>query len=281
MISKTVVVLVLVTVSMSFKNNVVDIGNSRTGGFNIKEDLLLLQCDCKTDVDDLHTVAAFATLLSDSVFSKVQYHAVAGAYGIQTGLYVPPNDLFQLAFGDNWTDAHNNVIPAVEKVKEIVKTTLNSQGDIWIAEAGQSDFSAKLIKAIQNDLPEINTRQRIHLVQHSDWNENSTSPESLKFVKENSDYQKIPDGNAVGNGTPGFRDPGYTRWKDKIKNPRLTEIWQCAIDLSNKYNGKEGRYNNEAISAGGLDFSDLSEVCWILGVQDIRDTEHFFNLYSN
>lgn len=279
--SKTFIILVLVTIFMSFKNNNEDKSNSQAGGFNIKEDLLLVQFDCKTDVDDLHTVAAFATLLSDSVFSTIKYHAVAGTYGIQGGLYVPPNDLFQLAFGDNWTDAHNNVILAVEKVKEIVKMTLKNQGNIWIAEAGQSDFSAELIKAIQKDIPEINTTQCIHLVQHSDWNEKSTSPESLKFVKENSDYHKILDGNAVGNGTPGFRDPGYTNWEDKIKNPKLNEIWQFAIDLSNKYNGKEGRYNNEAISAGGLDFSDLSEVCWILGVQDIKDTEHFFNLYSN
>ncbi|MDD3189998.1 MAG: hypothetical protein PHO13_10945 [Fermentimonas sp.] len=279
--SKTFIILVLVTIFMSFKNNNEDKSNSQAGGFNIKEDLLLVQFDCKTDVDDLHTVAAFATLLSDSVFSTIKYHAVAGTYGIQGGLYVPPNDLFQLAFGDNWTDAHNNVILAVEKVKEIVKMTLKNQGNIWIAEAGQSDFSAELIKAIQKDIPEINTTQCIHLVQHSDWNEKSTSPESLKFVKENSDYHKILDGNAVGNGTPGFRDPGYTNWEDKIKNPKLNEIWQFTINLSNKYNGKEGRYNNEAISAGGLDFSDLSEVCWILGVQDIKDTEHFFNLYSN
>ncbi len=279
--SKTFIILVLVTIFMSFKNNNEDKSNSQAGGFNIKEDLLLVQFDCKTDVDDLHTVAAFATLLSDSVFSTIKYHAVAGTYGIQGGLYVPPNDLFQLAFGDNWTDAHNNVILAVEKVKEIVKMTLKNQGNIWIAEAGQSDFSAELIKAIQKDIPEINTTQCIHLVQHSDWNEKSTSPESLKFVKESSDYHKILDGNAVGNGTPGFRDPGYTNWEDKIKNPKLNEIWQFTINLSNKYNGKEGRYNNEAISAGGLDFSDLSEVCWILGVQDIKDTEHFFNLYSN
>lgn len=279
--SKTFIILVLVTIFMSFKNNNEDKSNSQAGGFNIKEDLLLVQFDCKTDVDDLHTVAAFATLLSDSVFSTIKYHAVAGTYGIQGGLYVPPNVLFQLAFGDNWTDAHNNVILAVEKVKEIVKMTLKNQGNIWIAEAGQSDFSAELIKAIQKDIPEINTTQCIHLVQHSDWNEKSTSPESLKFVKESSDYHKILDGNAVGNGTPGFRDPGYTNWEDKIKNPKLNEIWQFTINLSNKYNGKEGRYNNEAISAGGLDFSDLSEVCWILGVQDIKDTEHFFNLYSN
>jgi len=279
--SKTLIYIAIATIFISFKSNVVDKSYSQPGRFNIEKDLLIMQFDCKTDVDDLHTVAALATLLSDSNFSRIKYHAVAGTYGIQGGLYVPPNALFQLAFGGNWTDAHNNIKPAVEQVKKIVKTTLNSQGDIWIAEAGQSDFTAELIKAIQTDLLKINTSQRIHVVQHSDWNEKSTTSESLIFVKKNTDYQKIPDGNAVGNGTPGFRDPGYTYWKDKIKNPKLIEIWQLATDLSNKYNGKEGRYNNEAISAGGLDFSDLSEVCWIIGVQDIRDTEQFFNLYSN
>jgi len=279
--SKTLIFIAIATILFSFKSNVVDKKVSQPGNFNIEKDLLLVQFDCKTDVDDLHTVSALATLLSDSSFLGIKYHAVAGTYGIQEGLYVPPNTLFQLAFGDNWTDAHKNIIPAVEQVKAIVKSTLHSQGDIWIAEAGQSDFTAELIKAIQTDLPEINISQRIHVVQHSDWNEKSTSPKSLKFVKKHTDYHKIPDGNAVGNGTPGFRDPEYTNWKEKISNPKLVEIWQLATDISNKYNGKEGRYNNEAISAGGLDFSDLTEVCWIIEVQDIKDTEHFFNLYSN
>ena len=66
-----------------------------------------------------------------------------------------------------------------------------------------------------------------------------------------------------------------------IKDAILIEIWQLAVDLGNKYNGKDGRYNNKAVSEGGLDFSDLSEVCWILGLEDIKDTEQFFNLYSN
>lgn len=250
------------------------------GNLNIEKDLLLAQFDCKTDVDDLHSVAALATLLSDPKFSEINYHAVAGTYGIQEGLYVPPNALFQRAFGDNWTDAHENLDAAVEKVKNIVKTTLANQGDIWIAEAGQSDFTARLVKAVQSDLPDIPVSQRIHVVQHSDWNEKVTSPESLEFVKKNTDYHKIPDGNKVGNGTPGFHSPGYTQWKSKISDPELIEIWKLAIDISNEYNGKEGRYNNEAISTGGLDFSDLSEVCWILGLQDIKDTEQFFNLYS-
>jgi hypothetical protein len=278
---KILIFITIASIFLSSKGNAMDIWSLKSENFDIDKDLLLAHFDCKTDVDDLQTAAALATLLSDNKFSKINYHAVAGAYGIQDGLYVPPNDLFQLAFGDNWTDAHENIKNAIEQVKVIAKATLENQGDIWIAEAGQSDFSAELIKAIHADLPDTNISQRIHIVQHSDWNEEVTSPVSLDFVKKNTDYQKIPDGNAVGNGTPGFRSPEYTQWKQKIRNTKLIEIWQLAIDLSSRYNGKEGRYNNEAIAAGGLDFSDLSEVCWILGLKDVTDTEHFFNLYSN
>ena len=277
---KSLVFISLILTSISLKSNILEHSSSKTPNFNIEKDLLLVQFDCKTDVDDLHTVAAFRTMVSQQPYSKINYHAVAGTYGIQEGLYVPPNDLFQLAFGDNWTDAHNNMKGAVEKVKPRVIKTLMQGGDVWIADAGQSDFSAELVSAVQKDLPEIETSKRIHVVQHADWNEEVTTPEKLDFVKRNADYTKIPDGNGTGNGTPGFRDPEFTNWDDKITDPELTEIWQLAIDLGNKYNGKEDRYNNEAILAGGLDFSDLAEVCWILGLQDIKDVEHFFKLFS-
>lgn len=278
--SKKIILLAVAIIFMLFESCAITPESSKTSKFNIEKDLLLVQFDCKTDVDDLHTVAALMTILSNSNFSKINYHAVAGTYGIQEGLYVPPNDLFKLAFGDNWTDAHENLESAVQKVKAKIKATLENQGDIWIAEAGQSDFTAGLIKAIQVDFPKIKNSEHIHVVQHSEWNEQSAAPESLEFVKNQADYYKIPDGNAVGNGTPGFRSADYTHWKDKIKNPKLIEIWQLAIDISNQYNGKDGRYLNEAVASGGLDFSDLSEVCWILGVEDIEDTEQFFNLYS-
>jgi hypothetical protein len=277
----TQIFIVVATILFAFKSNATPLRPSKKGSFNLKKDLLLLHYDCKTDVDDLHSVAAVATLMSNPKFSGIRHHAVAGTYGNQKGLYVPPNPLFQLAFEDNWTDANENFQLAIEQVKVIALETLMGQGDVWIAEAGQSNFTAGLLKAIQSDLPKLNISKRIHVVQHSDWNEEVTSINDLKFVKENANYYKIPDGNAVGNGTPGFRDPNYTFWKDKITNPKLIEIWQLAMDLSNKYNGKEGRYNNKAISAGGLDFSDFSEVCWILLVKNIEDTEQFFNKYAN
>ncbi|SDG49991.1 hypothetical protein [Psychroflexus sediminis] len=89
----------------------------QAGRFIIEKDLLVVQFDCKTDVDDLHTVAAFKTLMFNPAYSKLNYHAVAGTYGMQEGLYVPPNALFQLAFGENWTNAHSNWKGAVETVK--------------------------------------------------------------------------------------------------------------------------------------------------------------------
>ena len=278
---KNNLVVLVALILMSFSCKVVDQKKVQSERFDIKKDLLLGQFDCKTDVDDLHSIAAFATLLAAADFKKVNYHAVAGTYGTQEGLYVPANELFQLAFGDKWTDAHNNIESAVVKVKAIVTATLNNKGDIWIADAGQSDFTAALIKAIQKEIPMLNISERIHVVQHSEWNEKSTSKAALSFVKKTADYHKIADGNFLDNGSPGFHTSEVVNWQDKIKKPKLIDIWNLSIKLSNQYNGKEGRYNNKAIASGGLDFSDLSETCYILGLQEIKDIDEFFNNYSN
>ena len=65
-----------------------------------------------------------------------------------------------------------------------------------------------------------------------------------------------------------------------MKSQTVICVTACHCD-SKHYNGKEELYHNEAISTGELDFSDLSEVCWIMGLKDIKDTEHFINLYSS
>ncbi len=272
-------IFILILIGFSCKNG--EVKSQSTSRFDLQKDLLLAQFDCKTDVDDLHSVAALATLLSHSTFTSVKYHAVAGAYGIQDGLYVPPNELFQLAFEEeNWSDAHQNIDTAVSEVYLLIKNVVNNGGDIWIADAGQSDFSAALVKKIKIELPQIKTTDRIHIVQHSNWNEEVTSPEALNYVKAQTDYHKIPDGNATGNGTPGFRSPEFKDWRKYIKDNRLEKIWTLATAISTEYNGKDGRYNNEAVASGGLDFSDLSETCWIMGIENIQDTREFFETFA-
>ncbi len=250
---------------------------AQTKSFNQATDLLLLNYDCKTDVDDIHTMAAFATLSANSKYKSINYHAVAGTYGVQEGLYVPPYSLLPLIFDNHWTDAHNNLEFSVREVFTLIEPILKNGGAVWIAEAGQSDFTAELVKTVKNQMPTLNTSTSIHVVQHSDWNESVTSAEKLEYVKRYTDYIKIPDGNGLNNGTPGFKNSNFKGVQEIISNPKLKHIWKEAIVISNKYNGKEGRYTNEAIANGGLDFSDLAEVCWILGIQDINDIDDFFN----
>ena len=251
------------------------------GRFDRDKDLYLAHFDVKTDVDDVHSVAAVATMLADPRFSKVRYHAVAGAYGIQEGLYVPAEGVFELAFGEHWSDAHGDFDIALDEVSRLSIETLKDGGSIWIADAGQSDFSAALIRNIQKLIPDSSTKDRIHVVQHSDWNEKVTTAEDLTFVKEFASYQKIPDGNAPGNGSPGFRSEAAVKWQRHVSDARLTRIWKTAVEIANTYNGTDGRYLNEAIHEGGLDFSDVAETAWIFGFSDLADVNDFFEEFSD
>lgn len=247
--------------------------------FNQQQDLLLAHFDSKTDVDDIHSIAAVATILQHPSFAQVKYHAVAGAYGIQTGEYVPAPELFELAFANHWSDAHVDKDKALQEVFTIVNTTLNQGGDIWVVEAGQSDFSAALIQLVNVEVPSLNTHQRFHIVQHSEWNEDNTSPEALAYVKAHSDYYKIPDGNAINNGTAGYKSETANDWVRALANKNVGNLWQTAKQIADLYNGQDGRYNNESIAKGGFDFSDTAEMTWIFALQDVPDVSTFFDKF--
>jgi len=81
--TKTVIFIVIATIFIYFGSNAQNLRSQESGNFDIGKDLLLAHFDCKTDVDDLQSAAALVTLLSESEYSQINYHAVAGAYGIQ------------------------------------------------------------------------------------------------------------------------------------------------------------------------------------------------------
>ncbi|WP_076420548.1 hypothetical protein [Colwellia sp. UCD-KL20] len=62
-----------------------------------------------------------------------------------------------------------------------------ADGRIWIAEAGQSDFTQELIKALTEYRIKY-TKDQILVVQHTTWNEKETSVDSLAFVKAHTTY---------------------------------------------------------------------------------------------
>ena len=274
MFHKKIILLILLIIGVSCNPKPDE--NTMIGKFNVKSDLFLAQFDCKTDVDDIHSVAGVATILADPRLSSVHFHAVAGTYGIQEGLYVPADTLFKTVFANNWSDAHADYNKALKEVTLLTSKTLKDGGNIWIAEAGQSDFTAALIKNIIDSHPDIKTTKRIHVVQHSEWNENNTSPENLAYVKAHADYHKIPDGNVLDNGSPGFCSEEKINIQAHLKDPEVQKIWQLAMETANRFNGKEERYNNPVIAKGGLDFSDVSETCWIFGFNHLVNIDEFF-----
>lgn len=244
--------------------------------FRIEKDFILFQFDSKTDVDDLHTIAAVATVLNLQPFESIQYHAVAGTYGDQEGLYIPSPKLFDMAFSENWSDRHNKPDEALSDVISSVASHLDSGANIWVVEAGQSNFTARWVKEVAKIRPDVNLSERINVVQHSDWNEQQTNPKDLAYVKATVNYQRIPDGNATGNGSPGFKSYDAVALDRYSLDPSVLKIWERAIILGDHYNGLDGRYENDAVLAQGLDFSDTVELCWILGLNHLSNAKEFF-----
>lgn len=247
--------------------------------FDIKNDLLLLNFDLKTDVDDVHTIAALDLILRSPTYKELNYFAVAGTYGVQAGLYVPANNLFNMVFSEHWTDAHQSRKKSITQTTDKIKATLTMGGNIWIAEAGQSDYTQTLLETLKSENITVPTNNII-VVQHSEWNEKETSHDALLYVKENTTYIKIADGNKAGNGSSGFNEEKFSTTPLENKKLLSSDTWIEANKVSAQYNGINGRYHNKAISNGGVDFSDLSEVTWILGIKNTPDVASFFNQFN-
>lgn len=273
MIKSFVGILVILTTLVSFNSN------SAEPKFDMKKDLLLLNFDLKTDVDDVHTIAALDLILQADKFKNLNHYAVSGTYGVQAGLFVPANELFDNVFKERWTDLHNERTVAIDDTVKEVTRVLSNGGKIWVVEAGQSDFTQTLLLTLIEKGVKYSKKQFI-TVQHADWNENETSVNALNYVKNNTTYLRIADGNKEGNGTPGFNNASYSAKSLENKNLLSSKTWILANKISTKYNGINGRYNNKAISGGGADFSDLVEVTYILDIKNTPTVAAFFATFN-
>jgi hypothetical protein len=265
-------------------------GGGGTGGmlgsFNKSKDLLLLFYDNKPDADDIHSQAAAGTLLRDSRFSGINYWGVLGTYGKQNAAFLNSTTVMNACLGGGkWVNAHpkdgsawNNALNAT---LSRVQSTLNGGGTVWIAEAGQSDFTADLVRKLKSSGSNVNTKDRIKVIQHSQWNEDQTTSADLSYVKANTGYRKIADGNVVGNGTPGFKTSSGSLWsKATSLSGGAGACWSEARTVANANNRSGGGYHeNSAIEAGGMDFSDTVEITFITGFNSLKDATAFFNTF--
>ncbi len=213
------------------------------------QDLISLHYDHAPDRDDGHaTVAALAVVRNLGIVP----HVVSGAHGTgNASQYQPEAEVvMRAAWGSAWEDANGNRQAAVNATSSRWLNTLLNGGDIWVAEGGQSDFTTAVVRSINSSNPGINTRTRIHVVQHSRFNESNSNQSDLRFSQANTDYILIDDGND-DNRTADL-NMRSDRFVQLARNSQFGSAWNAAFSYLDP-NFK-------------LDFSDTVLLLHILGI---------------
>lgn len=225
--------------------------------FSAEKDLLSLHYDHASDKDDGQSAAADRTIL-ESLFSAdwIKEHVipVSGAYGKNAKKFNVRSDAVMNAVWNDcggWLPAHIRRDDVVKELGRRWCRTLEDGGDVWVKEGGQSDITAEVVKIVRRELPYIDTAKRIHVVQHSKWNEEQTTDAALKYTQENTDYIRIRDANAYLNikgGNKAFEEAAK-------RHLVFGAAWRAAFAY---YSPKQR-----------LDFSDTGELMHILGLGEI------------
>ena len=225
--------------------------------FDPDKDLLSLHYDHAPDKDDGHSAAADRTIL-ETMFGKdwIKDHvlAVSGTYGENAKTFNPKSDhVMDVTWNDSigWIVGHKRHDKAAQEILKRWVKTLEDGGDVWVKEGGQSDLTADVIKLIKKAKPDLDTTKRIHVVQHSNWNEDKTTDEDLAYAKQETNYIRIKDANRFLNikgGNKAFEQAAAA-------HPVFGDAWQAAFE----YYSPRKR----------LDFSDTGELMRILELGEI------------
>ncbi|WP_440877110.1 hypothetical protein [Thalassotalea sp. PLHSN55] len=265
--------------------------NYQRDSFRTESDLLLAQFDSKPDADDIHAIAALGSMLSHADMKSVNYVAVAGAVGIQTGEYIDSPELFTLAFGREnlmWTNAHKHWHKSVNFIRDRVRAVLTQGGKVWVQEAGQSNFTRDWLVALQQSgVDKALIKNNVIVVQHSAWNENKTSPDALTYVKQATRYHAINDGNEAmkefnRKGRRGALTPKYVdtskKWltfatSNANTNTHSQLLWKTASRI---VDASGFTASHSVVPQGGVDFSDVVESWWIFELGHRAPSVHAF-----
>ena len=278
--------------------------------FDVRNDVLIAQYDSKPDPDDLHAQIALGCMLQAPELKGIEVYAVMGAYGKQGGdnPYSPEfradKRLFDYAFGEEdvaWTNAHPKYEDATwyasaQWIFDRVKPVLLKGGRVWVAEAGQSDFTREWVEmlVLDSEISEVAIKDRVVVVQHSIWNHQNTTVEDLLYVDQYATYFGPDQFNAdradlvrvdrmvIFNGNWQFRS-ALTDWLEDATHPNNPNVyardaWILADDAAKIVLENAG---NTAMAEGGVDFSDTIEAIWILDYDAIyEDRQNPFKFWK-
>lgn len=221
--------------------------------FSHESDLIALHYDHAADRDDGQSAAADRTILeSEFGCDWIDEHVtvVSGAYGENRDRFREESEgVMEAVWRDcgGYLSAHENWDAAVEATLAEWTRVLAAGGDVWVKEGGQSDLTAEVVKAIKQKMPDVDTRLRIHVVQHAGWNERMTTDAALDYVQAETDYIKIGNANKYLH-----REGGDAAFEAAARNhERFGAAWAAAFEYYPP--------------SHNLDFSDTGELLHILG----------------
>ena len=231
--------------------------------YNQSTDLISLHYDHAPDRDDGHATVAGRAVTD---FFGIIPLVVGGAYGVNASSYNSDSEaVMDATWGNAWIDAHNSRDSALSEATQAWTEVLQSGGDIYVAEGGQSDFTADVVRNIQSSIT-FDTEDRIHVIQHSSYNEDNTTPADLDYTRANTDYIKIPNGNNT-NATANFNQRS-SDFVTAARNSKFGDAWDAAFDYLDPINAK-------------LDFSDTVELMEILdiGTNQVDGPDDFADMF--
>ncbi len=233
-----------------------------TGPFVPGVDLFVFQLDFAA-LDDGHAAVATAEALADHGVCAL---VVAGTAAVDAeGHSHEYTTVMNATYGNGWVDAaQNNRATAIGDMADEWVATTDSGGDIWVAEGGVSDFTAEVLREVQQRRPELDTKSRVHVVHHIGRNIDTTQPDDLALIVAATDFIQIDDGNS-NNGTADLYMPS-AGFEAATAQSTFSAGWAAAF---------------EAMPAAELDFSDTVTALYLLGVNkdQVATTDDFLRLF--
>ena len=179
-----------------------------------------------------------------------------------------------VVWGNNYLDAHNQRTASVNTSANEWASVLANGGSVWVAEGGQSDFSADIVRRIASQFSGINLK-KITIVQHSAgstaYNERFTDAANLTYLRNTISYQTIPTGNAGNNGSADLNSQS-SFFVSTARSGRFSTEWNAAFN----YLRPDCAIRTENCK---LDFSDTVEVLYLVNDQATRSVNDFANTY--
>jgi hypothetical protein len=248
--------------------------NSASVGRLGSNDLLALHYDNCPDKDDGHAIPAGKAVVENLGINNVL--VVNGTCGnaIRDRFNSASFAVVRASWGSDYLDAYNERSSAVSESANRWASVLANGGSVWVAEGGQSDVTADIVRRIAMQYPNLN-RQRIHVIQHSAgstaYNEKFTASNNLSYLKSTTSYQAIPNGNAGGNGTAdlNMQSDYFVR---TARSGRFASEWNAGF----AYLKPDCATRTENCK---LDFSDTVELLYIVNDQRTRTVDDFANNY--